>query len=52
MNEKELCDRLGIVRVSDYWRRGVGGSGIYRVRPHYRAAPGLGPISEITEWEP
>ena len=46
MNDKELGEQYGIVRVNGYWRRGVGGIGHHYVRPHYRAAPGTGPLGE------
>ena len=46
MNGKELREQYGIVRVTDYWRHGAGGFGLYHVRAHYRATPGTGPLGE------
>lgn len=46
MNERELCERLGIVWVRCYWRRLPcrPNGPLYMVSEHYRAAPGTGPL--------
>ena len=51
MNDKELCEELGIVRVVGYWRRAAYEPWAYVwVRPHYRASPGTGPIETVNPW--
>ena len=51
MNDKELCEELGIVRVAGYWRRAAYEPWTYVwVRAHYRASPGTGPIETVNPW--